>query len=75
MYLFGDASAGGYSIRLDGTPVQGVTGSNEPGLLVQKSDLNYGSHSLILLVTEGTISITMAIITVGMGEVGCVPPL
>jgi hypothetical protein len=43
-----------------------------PELLFAKSDLDYGSHSLILQVVHGEASIFNATITVGMGAIGLV---
>ena len=71
VYLYGDASEGGYTIELDGnqtTPTSSV--SDVPGLLFSQSDMTYGPHSLIFTVVQSGATIYNAIITVGMGEVG-----
>lgn len=68
VYLYGDASQGGYTIKLDGN--QTTPTSNVPGLLFSQSDMTYGQHSLVLTVVRSGATISNAIITVGTGEVG-----
>ena len=68
VYLYGEGSQGGYTISLDGaTPTSGS--SNAPGLLFSQSDITYGPHYVVLTVGQ-SVTISQAIITVGMGEVG-----
>ena len=71
IYLYGEGSQNGYTIELDGiltTQTPGVL--NVPGLLFSQSGLTYGHHSLVLKVVQSEATISYAIITVGMGEVG-----
>jgi hypothetical protein len=50
-----------------------VTTDTSP-LLFTRTNLNYGPHSLIVVLVEGEIFISNTIITVGMGEFGSAPP-
>jgi hypothetical protein len=69
IYLYGEGSSNEYTINIDGTTATlGV--SNTPGLLFSQSGLTYGPHSLILRVVQSGATISSAVITVGMGEVG-----
>ena len=71
IYLYGGGPPNGYTIELDGTVTTQTPGApNAPGLLFSQSSLTYGSHSLVLKVVQSSITISNAIITVGMGEVG-----
>jgi hypothetical protein len=71
IYLYGDATPGGYTITLDES--QSNARPNAPGLLFSQTGLPYRPHSLVLNVISGTTSISNATITVGMGDVGLVP--
>jgi hypothetical protein len=71
IYLYGDATPGGYTITLDET--QSNARPNAPGVLFSQAGLPYRPHSLVLKVISGTTSISNATITVGMGDVGLVP--
>ena len=70
IYLYGDASAGslGYTVQFDGVQSSNITIST--GLLFSQSQLNYGPHSLVLMVVQGQVSISNSTITVGMGKIG-----
>jgi hypothetical protein len=71
IYLYGEGSQNGYTIELDGTVTTQTPGVlNDPGLLFSQSGLTYGPHSLILKVVQSGVTISNAIITVGMGQVG-----
>ena len=69
VYLYGRAAPGGYTIRLDGNETTAIP--DAAGLLFSQDELGYGPHSVAL---EGETSITSAIITAGIGEMGSVTP-
>ena len=74
IYLYGTGSQNGYTINLDGTQITQTPGDlSASELLFSQSGLNYGSHSLVLTVVQSEVTISNAIITVGLGEVGYVP--
>ena len=68
VYIYGDASGGGYAITVDGAQTTGS--STTEGLLFSQQDMTYGYHTLLLTVQSGQIALWGADITVGMGEVG-----
>ncbi|KAI0948200.1 hypothetical protein AcW1_009780 [Taiwanofungus camphoratus] len=73
VYLYGQANAGAYAVQIDEMPVVTGGGSLRPGgVLFSQVGLQYGSHSVILRVIQGGVTITGAIATVGMGASGTI---
>lgn len=71
VYLYGSAQAGSYSTSLDGATA--VQGAPDEQLLLHATGLSYDKHSLILTVTRAEeVSISYAVLTVGVGTVGYV---
>ena len=73
--MYGEGGEDGYTIELDGNQTtQTPSVISAPGLLFSQSDLTYGPHSLVLRVqvVQPGVTISNAIITTGMGEVGYV---
>jgi len=71
--MYGEGGEDGYTIELDGNQTtQTSSVISAPGLLFSQSDLTYGPHSLVLRVqvVQPGVTISNAIITTGMGEVG-----
>jgi hypothetical protein len=65
VYLYGKASAGSYTVSVDGEDV----GSNpDGGVLGSKSGLKYGSHTVRLTASGGSqVAFQYAQVTIGMG--------
>ena len=69
VWVYGSASKGSYSVAIDeGTEVTGE--GDIGGLLFSQTGLPYGLHTIKLAVNGGQVSISGAIITVGMGAPG-----
>ncbi|EPS99024.1 hypothetical protein FOMPIDRAFT_1125411 [Fomitopsis schrenkii] len=69
VWIYGTASKGSYNVTIDqGSTVQGE--GDVGGLLFSQTGLTYGLHTINLTVTGGEVSVSGAIITVGMGEPG-----
>ncbi|EPS94122.1 hypothetical protein FOMPIDRAFT_1134898 [Fomitopsis schrenkii] len=69
VWIYGSGSKGSYDVAIDqGATAQGA--GDVGGLLFSQTGLTYGLHTVNLTVTGGEVSISGAIITVGMGEPG-----
>ena len=69
VYIYGSGSKNSYNVTTNqGDAVLGE--GNIGGLLFSQTGLEYGLHTVKLVVIEGEVSISGAIITVGMGESG-----
>lgn len=73
IWLYGEANAT-YTISRSWN-IDDVAGEGTElggGVLYSDNGIEYGLHTLPLVVQQGPVTITGATITVGMGEVGCV---
>ncbi|KZT69802.1 hypothetical protein DAEQUDRAFT_726112 [Daedalea quercina L-15889] len=71
VWLYGTGEKGSYSVRIGQESLVEGQGDAD-GLLFSQTGLTYGLHTANLTVLAGEVSITGAIITVGMGESGTV---
>jgi len=67
VWLYGTAVENSYTVAIDGNDVVQGQGATD-GVLFGVTDLTYGLHTITLTVVEGEVSITGAVITVGMGS-------
>ncbi|KAJ8088464.1 hypothetical protein PM082_022537 [Marasmius tenuissimus] len=71
VYIYGTGSAGAYTTSLDDGAA--VTGSPQDGILASYANLEYKTHKLQLTLTQSqTLSLSTALVTVGVGKTGCV---
>lgn len=69
VWIYGSGSKNSYNVAVDqGDVVQGQ--GDVGGLLFSQTGLNYGLHTVKLSVSQGEVSISGAIVTVGMGDPG-----
>jgi hypothetical protein len=68
IYLYGAADGVSFSTNLDGVEKNHTGGTSS--LLFAETGLTYGPHALILEKITGLLSISSAILTVGVGEPG-----
>ncbi|KZT69816.1 hypothetical protein DAEQUDRAFT_726127 [Daedalea quercina L-15889] len=70
LWIYGE-STGTYYAQVDNGTVL-LTTDPTSGLLFSQTNLQYGLHTAVLYVLGGEVSLTAAIVTVGMGETGTV---
>ncbi|KAL0575307.1 hypothetical protein V5O48_006658 [Marasmius crinis-equi] len=71
VYLYGNATAGSYSITVDGQDVGASNDVPQGGLLGRKIGLKYGDHTAKLTVLgKGEVAFEYAQVTIGLGYTG-----
>ncbi|KAL0574499.1 hypothetical protein V5O48_007474 [Marasmius crinis-equi] len=71
VYLYGNATAGSYTITVDGQDVGASKNVPQGGLLGRKTGLKYGDHTAKLTVLgKGEVAFQYARVTIGVGYTG-----